>query len=75
MSRTKDNPPEAYVTSYGLAVLYSRLGERGKALDCLERAYTERQLAMTEMGVEPAFDPLRSEPRFVELLHRVGLSR
>jgi tetratricopeptide (TPR) repeat protein len=74
-SQTNENPPEAYVTSYGLAIVHSRLGDRGKALDCLERAYAERQLAMTEMGVEPAFDPLRSEPRFVDLLRRVGLSR
>ena len=75
LSGMKDNPAEAYVTSYGLAIVYSRLGEKDKALDCLEQAYAERQLAMTEIGVEPAFDPLRAEPRFAALLRRVGLSR
>jgi tetratricopeptide (TPR) repeat protein len=75
LSAAKENPPEAYIASYGLAILYARLGEKEKALDCLEQAYTERQLAMTEIGIEPAFDQLRSEPRFAALLGRVGLSR
>jgi len=75
LSSAKENPPEAYVGSYGLAIVYTRLGEKEKALDCLEQAYAERQLAMTEIGMESAFDTLRSEPRFAALLRRVGLSR
>lgn len=69
-----DNPPEAYTGSYGLAIIYLRLGDKENALRSLEQAYDERQLAMTEIGVEPAFDALRSEPRFRELLHRVKLA-
>src|SRR5438874_4736984 len=41
--------------SDGLAILYFRLGERTKALQALEQAYKERQLHMTEIGIEPAF--------------------
>jgi TolB-like protein/DNA-binding winged helix-turn-helix (wHTH) protein len=73
LSSRSDNPPEAYSTNDGLAIIYVRLAEKGKALDALERAYQERQLHMTEIGIEPAFDPLRSEPRFKTLLHQVGL--
>jgi hypothetical protein len=58
-----------------LAILYARLGEKEKALQALECAYQERQLHMTEIGIEPAFDALRSEPRFHDLLHHVGLLR
>ncbi|MGA8620516.1 MAG: tetratricopeptide repeat protein [Candidatus Sulfotelmatobacter sp.] len=68
-----DNPPEAYTSAYGLAILYSRFGEREKAIQSLEKAYQERELAMTEIGVEPALDPLRSDSRFQSLLRRVGL--
>lgn len=68
-----DNPPEAYKSAYGLAVLYTRLGEKEKAIQSLERAYQERELAMTEIGVEPALDSLRSDSRFQTLLRRVGL--
>ena len=75
LSGEKENPPESYAGSYGLAILYTRLGENEKALDGLERAYIERQLALTEIAIEPAFDGLRSESRFALLLRRVGLSR
>lgn len=67
--------PESYSTSYGIAMLYARLGDKDRAMDSLERAYAERQFAMTEIGVEPAFDPLRSDARFANLLRRVGLAR
>lgn len=67
--------PEGYGTSYGMAILYARLGENDKALESLERAYTERQLPMTEIGVEPALDRLRTDVRFRSLLQRVGLTQ
>jgi hypothetical protein len=69
----KPNPPEAYDDAYGVAIIYARLGEKEKAIDSLESAYAERKIAMTEIGVEPAFDALRSDPRFHGLLRRVGL--
>jgi tetratricopeptide (TPR) repeat protein len=74
-SRTVENPPEAYVGPYGSAILLARLGEKEKALNALEKALDERVLAMTEIGVEPALDPLRGEARFQELLRRVGLAK
>ena len=67
--------PEGYNNSYGLAILETRLGHYEQALAALEQAYAERQLAMTELAVEPAFDPLHSEPRFLALLQRMGLKR
>jgi len=73
LSQRSDNPPEAYTTTDGLAILYARLGEKEEALQALEQAYKERQFHMTEIGVEPAFDTLRSEPRFQDLLHRTGV--
>jgi TolB-like protein/DNA-binding winged helix-turn-helix (wHTH) protein/Tfp pilus assembly protein PilF len=67
------NPPEAYNSPFGIAILHSQLGERSKALDALEKAFDQRSLSMTELAVEPAFDSIRSEPRFQALLRRVGL--
>jgi hypothetical protein len=67
------NPPEAYNSPFGTAILYAQLGEKPRALDSLEKAYAQRSLSMTELAVEPAFDSLRPDPRFQSLLRRVGL--
>jgi TolB-like protein/DNA-binding winged helix-turn-helix (wHTH) protein/Tfp pilus assembly protein PilF len=72
-SALPDNPPESYRYPQQLAVIYTRLGEPKKALTLLETAYDERTLGLAELAVEPAFEPLHSEPRFQELLRRLGL--
>jgi tetratricopeptide (TPR) repeat protein len=74
-SQAKQNPPEAYVSPYGLAILYTHIGEKETALQQLEKAYQLRENQMTEIGIEPAFDPLRSDPRFRDLIRQVGLAR
>jgi hypothetical protein len=74
-SKDKENPPESYTNNYGIALLYARLDDANKAFASLERAYSERELALTELGVEPAFDSLRSDPRFQDHLRRVGLAK
>lgn len=74
-SRTEENPPEAYEGPYGAGIVYTRLGEKQKALDALEQALKEHALAMTEIGVEPAFDSLRGEARFQDILRGVGLPK
>ena len=57
-----------------IAVGYLRLGDKPMALDWLEKALDERSFRMGYLKVEPTWDPLRSEPRFQELLRRVGLA-
>jgi hypothetical protein len=49
------------------------LGEKEQALDQLEEAYQARDGYLVWLKAETTFDPLRSDPRFQELLHRVGL--
>ena len=62
-----------YVSPAELAGLYIALGEREKALSALERAYAQHDLQMQYLGIDPHLDPLRSEPRFQELIRKVGL--
>jgi TolB-like protein/DNA-binding winged helix-turn-helix (wHTH) protein/Tfp pilus assembly protein PilF len=73
LSREKFHPPEAFVTPFGLAVIYSRLGSKDLALSALQEAYERRDVQLTEMQVEPAFDVLRDDARFRTLLSRIGL--
>lgn len=57
-------------------MLWARLGigDKEEALADLEKAYAEHYSFLTSLKVEPAFDPLRSDPRFQDLLRRVGLA-
>ena len=64
-----------YVSHIALAVIRAGLGDRDRAFAELDSAYTERAWAMFTLNVEPAFDDLRSDPRFTALLSRVGLNQ
>jgi TolB-like protein/Flp pilus assembly protein TadD len=65
LERAPDGSP------YGLAMVHASLGETERALTWLDRAYQQRTALL--MGVDPFLDPVRQEPRFVALVHRVGL--
>jgi len=56
------------------AAMYAELGEKDKALEALNRMYEERRAGLLGIKVDPRFDKLRSDPRFQDLLRRVGLS-
>jgi hypothetical protein len=51
------------------------LGEKDKAFVWLEKGYDERAMSsvFTLLKVDPIFDPLRSDPRFADLLRRMNL--
>jgi Tfp pilus assembly protein PilF len=63
---------KSYVSEYYPATIEVGLGERENAVNLLEKAYQERSGALVFIGVDPRFDSLRSEPRFKDLLKRVG---
>ena len=65
---------EEYVSPVELAMLYIGLGENDKAIASLEKGYAEHDSQMQFLGVEPHFDDLRGDSRFVDLMKRVGLS-
>lgn len=60
--------------SWPLAVLHASLGNADEAFAALERAFTERSDMLANLKVEPHWDPLRSDPRFRDMLARVGLA-
>jgi TolB-like protein/DNA-binding winged helix-turn-helix (wHTH) protein/Flp pilus assembly protein TadD len=65
---------ERYVSPYHIAFVYNGLGRHDEALAWLERAYAQRNTGMVFLKVEPRWNNLRSNPRFQDLLRRVGLS-
>jgi len=65
---------DSAVGEFGNAQVYARLGEEEKALKELERNYEERFPLATLVNVDPASDSLRSDPRFKELVRRMGMT-
>jgi TolB-like protein/Tfp pilus assembly protein PilF len=62
-----------YVTPVALVQVYIGLGDKDRAIAWLEKAYQERSYFMAYLKVIPVADPLRSDPRFDDMLRRMGL--
>jgi DNA-binding winged-HTH domains len=62
------------VSPLRFAQLYARVGDKDKAFEWLERAHREHDASLILIKIDPIWDDLRSEPRFANLLHRIGLS-
>jgi len=62
-----------YVSPVAMVHVYIGLGDKDRAFAWLEKAYQERSNLMAFLKVEPIADPLRSDPRFDDLLRRMGL--
>ena len=66
---------QKYVSARYRARIYAALGDKDKAFEWLEKSYEERSIgsAFASIKVDPIFDPLRSDPRFADLLRRMNL--
>ena len=63
---------ETYVPSYGRAAIYAGLGDRDKAMVWLNKAYEEHSF-LTWLKVDPVFDLLWGDPRFLSIIGKLGL--
>jgi tetratricopeptide (TPR) repeat protein len=63
-----------YVPPYLLAIAYGAEGEKNQAFSSLEKAYRQHDSFLVRLKVDEAMDPLRSDPRFENLLRRMGFS-
>lgn len=75
IAELQESASRKYVSPYDLATIYAGLGEKEQAFAWLEKAYEDRSgwLALW-LKVDPKFDVLHSDPRFHDLLRRVGLA-
>lgn len=69
----KDMAKTQYVASYYVASIYAALSERDEAFAELEKAYAERDYLLPRLKVDPMMDSLRDDPRFKDLVRRIGL--
>ena len=63
------------IGSTQLAFVHEALGERARAIELLEQALSEREPDLLWLAVDPRADTLRSEPRFEQVLERLGIPR
>ena len=59
--------------SYIVATFHAERGEKNKAFAELNKSYENREYFMVLLKVDPRLDPLRSDPRFADLMRKVGL--
>ena len=64
-----------YSSAYGIASMYAELGEKDQAFRWFDTAYQERDLFMLSLKTDFSLDPIRSDPRFAELVRKVGLPK
>lgn len=64
---------DQYISPGQLAIIYIALGEKDKAFEYLEEANKMYDLNVMRLKVERRFDPLRSDPRFADLVRRIGI--
>jgi DNA-binding winged helix-turn-helix (wHTH) protein/TolB-like protein/Tfp pilus assembly protein PilF len=73
LAELRTMPRESSVSPCYFAEVLVGLGEKEEALDVLEAAVAQRDLGVSSLKANPIFDPLRSEPRFQNLIIAIGL--
>jgi serine/threonine-protein kinase len=73
MSRLEEDAKDHYVRSEFLAMGYAALGDFERAFACLERAFQARSAGLIYLHLDPGYAPLRGDPRFADLVKRIGL--
>jgi TolB-like protein/DNA-binding winged helix-turn-helix (wHTH) protein len=73
VDQLRAQPGGNYVSPFNLAAVFTGLGEKDQAFSSLDRAYHERDSRLPFLAVDRWFEPLHTDPRFVELCGRMGL--
>jgi serine/threonine protein kinase/tetratricopeptide (TPR) repeat protein len=66
------NPSQPYLPAFSIATVYAGLADKEQTIFWLNKGYEERNDDMIYMKIEPVLDPIRSDPRFQDLIRRVG---
>lgn len=73
LDELKKRKQTGYLPAAAFVLAYLGLGDEDQTFAWLEQAYKEHSNALQTLKVLPAFDPIRTDPRFIDLLHRTGL--
>lgn len=73
LSELETRTKKEYIPPWLFAMIHSGAGNKDKAFEYLEQARLERQTYLTHLKVDPVFDDIRSDPRFDELVRKIGI--
>jgi tetratricopeptide (TPR) repeat protein len=65
---------QRFVYAYGVALVYVGLGDKDQAFQWLEKSLQDHEARINRLKVDPLFDSVRSDPRYADLIRRIGLS-
>jgi len=74
IAELKRQSKNSSVSPWGIALIYTGLGESDQAFEWLDKAYNDRAFDLQYAKVDPRFATLRSDPRFQKLLKRMGIA-
>ena len=74
IQRWREGEKKRYVMNYWVAVAYAALGDKDGAFAELEKAYQHHDWFLQRLKVDPFMDPLRDDPRFGDMVERIGLT-
>jgi len=75
LDKLKQKSRQEYISALYIALVYAGLGEKDQAFAWLGEGYKERSFQMQGLKLDPRWDSLRSDPRFADLVRRVGLAQ
>ena len=73
LGQLQEQAKKSFVPAYDLATVYAGLGDADQAFAWLEKAFAERSAFLVHVKWDPKFEALHSDPRFAELVRRIGL--
>ena len=74
LARLEEESRQHYVRSEIMAMGYAAVGDVDRAFACLERAFQVRSAGLIYVHVDPGYMPLHPDPRFRQLVERIGLT-
>jgi serine/threonine-protein kinase len=73
MGRLEEESRQQYLRSEIIAMGYAAVGDFDRAFESLERAFQARSAGLIYLHVDPGYSPLRNDPRYADLVGRIGL--
>lgn len=73
LARFLEQRKKRYISAAAIGLIYGALGNKDEAFHWLDRAFNDHDAVLTTIAFYPGSQPLRNDPRFVDLIKRVGL--